>query len=413
MGTYKFKYSGANIEDILNKSLYLVPDDNIPSYMTQDLNTSGRCVRLVSNPGSYGLEIYESGVWIPINSGLIETTYADLVSLKNNSNLIQGMQYRITDYNTVVNLTDVSSAGHQFDIIVTAEGPSTLSENAKAIRHAGDSYFASSNLDAWELKYTTNNNAANWGSSSGKGVIYYMKDERGNECPYDFKNIQFKIDGVLGTYYTFTYGSNKADASLNTNCFNNVIEGRRAANTYSWQFNFNAIYTSDSSFSFFNNRFSKNSYNNALMNGCSNNYIGEGVNGVRLGTNCSDNIIERGSNVIRLGQYSSYNHVGCGCSNIILGQNTSYCTFENGCKYIYLTSTYYCQYIKVDEGVAYIQLLSDDTTATQANQLQNVHIHLGVYGSSSSNLLVLTVPDRNLAYEYNFVKSNTVYHNLD
>lgn len=26
----------------------------------------------------------------------------------------------------------------------------------------------------------------------GKGVIYYMKDEHGNECPYDFKNIQFK-----------------------------------------------------------------------------------------------------------------------------------------------------------------------------------------------------------------------------
>lgn len=25
----------------------------------------------------------------------------------------------------------------------------------------------------------------------GKGVIYYMRDEHGNECPYDFKNIQF------------------------------------------------------------------------------------------------------------------------------------------------------------------------------------------------------------------------------
>jgi hypothetical protein len=26
---------------------------------------------------------------------------------------------------------------------------------------------------------------------SGKGIIYYMKDEYNNECPYDFKNIQF------------------------------------------------------------------------------------------------------------------------------------------------------------------------------------------------------------------------------
>lgn len=30
--------------------------------------------------------------------------------------------------------------------------------------------------------------------SGGKGVIYYMKDEWNNECPYDFKNIQFKRD---------------------------------------------------------------------------------------------------------------------------------------------------------------------------------------------------------------------------
>jgi hypothetical protein len=29
---------------------------------------------------------------------------------------------------------------------------------------------------------------------AGKGVIYWMKDEWNNECPYDFKNIQFKRD---------------------------------------------------------------------------------------------------------------------------------------------------------------------------------------------------------------------------
>lgn len=54
----------------------------------------------------------------------------------------------------------------------------------------------------------------------GKGVIYYMKDEHGNECPYDFKNIQFKryvttINGYPeldlqsieegGTYPTWVY----------------------------------------------------------------------------------------------------------------------------------------------------------------------------------------------------------------
>jgi hypothetical protein len=50
------------------------------------------------------------------------------------------------------------------------------------------------NIPAWELKYCFDNdiNRFAWADpSEGKGVIYYMKDEHGNECPYDFKNIQF------------------------------------------------------------------------------------------------------------------------------------------------------------------------------------------------------------------------------
>lgn len=38
-----------------------------------------------------------------------------------------------------------------------------------------------------------------------RGVIYYMKDEFGNECPYDFKNIQFKR---TFTYYAYHNGNN-------------------------------------------------------------------------------------------------------------------------------------------------------------------------------------------------------------
>ena len=50
---------------------------------------------------------------------------------------------------------------------------------------------------------------------NGKGVIYYMKDEWNNECPYDFKNIQFirkltdgyldEDNGVFIYVYTFTW----------------------------------------------------------------------------------------------------------------------------------------------------------------------------------------------------------------
>ena len=126
---------------------------------------------------------------------LIEITYFQLKTKKLNNELIPGTWYRITDYATTTAQADTRSAGHNFDIIVLATDTNTINENAKAIKHAGDTYFADSNLNAWELKYCLDNDTDKfaWADTiNGKGVIYYMKDEWDNECPYDFKNIQFK-----------------------------------------------------------------------------------------------------------------------------------------------------------------------------------------------------------------------------
>lgn len=128
----------------------------------------------------------------------VSVTWSELKTLVNNSELVPGRQYRITDYvATVANATnqgDAIAESHQFDIVVMALDESILSEVAKAIKHNGDTYFATSNLAAWELKYclTNDTNRFAWANSNGKGVIYYMKDEFGNECPYDFKNIRFR-----------------------------------------------------------------------------------------------------------------------------------------------------------------------------------------------------------------------------
>ena len=48
------------------------------------------------------------------------------------------------------------------------------------------------NIPAWELKYCLDNDTERFAwadDEQGKGIIYYMKDEWNNECPYDFKNI--------------------------------------------------------------------------------------------------------------------------------------------------------------------------------------------------------------------------------
>lgn len=125
--------------------------------------------------------------------------YSALKNLRDNENLEGGQWYRIIDFVTTVNNTNVQSAGHAFDLLVFATDKNTLSETAFAVQHSGDTYFSNSKLDAWELCYCLDNDTTRFAwanTSTGKGVIWYMKDEFGNSAPYDFKNIQYKVSFV-------------------------------------------------------------------------------------------------------------------------------------------------------------------------------------------------------------------------
>ena len=183
-------------------------------------------------------------------------TYGQLVEMRQAALLEPGMLYRITDYATTTVQENTRSAGHQFDIVVMALDSKTLAERAWAMPHDGDEYFKNSKLEAWQLWYCLDNDVKRfmWADgggfkiedndtafrrnpssdtvdfygwtdgetllftnilypavgtqtyddqfspadkvkevvAGGKGVIYRMIDEFFNDCPYDFKNIQFK-----------------------------------------------------------------------------------------------------------------------------------------------------------------------------------------------------------------------------
>lgn len=129
---------------------------------------------------------------------MVETTYADLKSMRDNGTLTPGMWYRITDYVCTTTQSNTISAGNKFDVIVLATGTNSLSEQARAINHTpqeGETdYFANNNLSAWQIWYCLDNdtNRFTWvDANNGKGVIYRMIDEWENDCEYDFKNIMY------------------------------------------------------------------------------------------------------------------------------------------------------------------------------------------------------------------------------
>ena len=100
----------------------------------------------------------EGDIVTNVTSPMIEVTYDELKELRDNSKLIPGYKYRIIDYYCGTTQEGTCSAGHIFDIIVEAITTNELNENARAINHDGDTYFADSNLNAWELKYSLDNN---------------------------------------------------------------------------------------------------------------------------------------------------------------------------------------------------------------------------------------------------------------
>ena len=74
-----------------------------------------------------------------------------------------GTYYRITDYVTTTLQENTRSAGHAFDVIVLATDTDTLSEEAMAAVHEGDTYFSNSNLSAWKIWYSLDNDANKYG----------------------------------------------------------------------------------------------------------------------------------------------------------------------------------------------------------------------------------------------------------
>lgn len=400
---------------------------------------------------------------------MLPITYSELVTLRDNSQLIPGQQYRITDYVTTTAQENTKSAGHQFDVIVTADSENTLNEKARAIQHGDDTYFANANLKAWEIWYCLDNDstkyewavtsisvaetqlatiplsgngaagtytydipitkvvygnenyfpevgvrtminsgppiyitltdtytlvvedASSYTSSNypitvygkpleGKGVIYRMIDENGNDCPYDFKNIMFRYPDDYVNYY-YTFGGVNGDYSLSGDYKCNII------NKYGeWRITLNNI--------IFNGIFGRNNYFGA---GCYNNYFITGDSNF-FGFGCHDNFFEEsccnnsfGNNCCNnsFGNNYYYNSFGNNCSDNFVGDYFMDNSFGNNCcsnKFIQTTSapTEYrpnINNIYLDNGVSSMTVVCGST-----NPMKNIHFHSGVTGTVNINV---------------------------
>ena len=381
----------------------------------------------------------------------LKITYADLVNLRNTSKLTSGIFYRITDYITTTTQTGTKSAGHPFDVIVLALSESELSEQAWAIQHSGDTYFANNDLSAWQIWYSLDNDTTRfvWADeTNGKGVIYRMIDEWNNDIPYDFKNIQFKHPNYSSTYphYYYTFASDNVEdnidysLSIANNCYSNIImeyinKGKRSLNCI--------IFIGSGCF---NNYFSQCCYENTFRHDCAGNIFGKDCHFNKFGGGCKDNTFGNGcfSNIFSnncfnnkfdcdcyrntfgqtcfsntlgdncinntLGDSNTYNTLCQSCENIYVGDSCKYNYFGNGCSYIRFSSTlsqgfsyHYYTNNHFGDGCKFI-LFNGAETASSEYQVQNYNFAQGLQGNSD---IYLTVDGkRGRAYETKVAKNS-------
>ena len=274
------------------------------------------------------------------SSRVEEITYSDLKALRDGAKLTPSRLYRITDYITTTAQSNTKSAGHPFDVIVLAISESELLEQAWAIKHKDDTYFAECDLNAWKIWYCLDNDTDRFAwaeSTNSKGVIYRMIDEFGNDCPYDFKNIQFyrqwdsstslwstiSSDNTGIPCYTFSSeGSSSTtsftDMSLNVSngVYSNVIKEYMSSNKQT--LNNNCF-------------FGINCESNTFGNNCRNNSFGGGCFSTTFGENCFSNTFGNSCYINTFGYGCARNTFIRSCNKNTFGNNCNKNTFVDSC----------------------------------------------------------------------------------
>ena len=334
---------------------------------------------------------------------MVETTYAELKSMRDNGTLTPGMWYRITDYVCTTMQENTKSAGNKFDVIVLATSANTLSEQARAINHTpleGETdYFANSNLSAWQLWYCLDNDTTRFtwaGATNGKGVIYRMIDEWNNDIPYDFKNIKFSHPNErFDSYYYYTFASDKVEnntdlsLSISGKCYLNKIPAYITSDKYKLNqiiFIGNNCHSNSFGSNCYNNSFEHDCYNNSFENNCFSNSFSGGCYNNSLGNNCYN---------ISLGINCEFNSFGNRCNNNSIENSGDYNSFGNYCSNIKLDGVYGYYNNHFGDNCKYI-ILKNLNTGSANTEVQNYNFAQGIQGTSSS---LIINGDSNRAYE--------------
>lgn len=363
----------------------------------QDALTASQLAAVNSGITSEKVAAYDAALTAQVELAE-DITYAELVALKNQSKLEAGKTYRITDYVTTTVQADTSANGSVLPIVVRAA-------TSADIDPAG--YMPNKKC---EIKYCIDNdtNRFAWAdTTNGKGVIYWMRDTHGNECPYDFKSIMFKpfdprTNPNTAWFYTFDYLDTvyHVDASDRGYVQNNTIlpaylNVGSALQSSKQKLN-NIVLRSNPTLNS-GNYFSKNCYDISLgmvsPGGNVANWFGPACNRIYIAGAATYNFFQCGNNRLYLGYGHSYERFGT-IANVIFGDSI------DDLKSFFSNNVY--------EGQILGLKITSSQTTSQSNQIRgNIFGKYLAYTTGSTPLPTLDIDTVGQSYEIEYKRTGS------
>mgnify|MGYP003292169835 CR=1 FL=1 len=251
-------------------------------------------------------------------------------------------------------------------------------------------YFKDSNIDAWQIWYSLDNDTERFAwadATNGKGVIYRMIDEHNNDCPYDFKNIMFKREGI----WKYTFSLRDVDKSLNkeNRCCLNTIKPWFNSSVRKYQLNNNVFLdntsledSSPNDVPCVGNNLAENCYDNTFGANIVWNTIGAYSDNNTFGNAIKHNTtLSRFSNNT-LGDEIHHNSFGTHVKNNTFGSYILHCQMGNGCISNLVAS--YSRNIIFENGVYTVRLSASG--AREDNFLQNYTVASGLNETGSKSV---------------------------
>lgn len=297
----------------------------------------------------HGLTTVKEQLYNKLQKKPIEVTHAELLTLISNSGLIPGQKYLITDYETVVDYNGEygrwsTRESIYFRLIVTADSNNVLNQKADVVSYIPANNTYTNFCSAWQAWYDPQNDASKyaWAHPNGKGVIYRLIDEWGNDCPYDFVHItmkRFDDDTDNSLYYTFDYSGQVYGGG---NCRNNVIKPRYDASGKQIINNIIFLcgrYTNDGLANnavvdvmpVESNTFGLNCHDITLLHYCVNNTFDTTCYNIKLDSECSGNVFRTNCHDNDLNTKCIGNTFNQGCFNINMGAGCAGNMFGTNC----------------------------------------------------------------------------------